>query len=293
MDMVADPEPTTTDDARTNTVWTAETRLREWKNSLPEGFNLDAISPQDSRYRAVFNLYLNYYYIRIIMGKASLVEIVRKTLRYHLGQDAQPWDIDDTTEKLARSCRRASRKLLRLFEGLDQIGSTTRLPFTYFQGCSIATIVTLIAGILGRDFGYQQRVNMGLSCLRQMASGIATAEMGVKLVESLQSISDEAARKLGLSRQPSGQSHDGPSLSSSAYNEWAEWLASQVEIASQPRSPRAEEVVDPLMTRSLTQQVHSEANRSRNGRDDDQLFLMGLTGLSVLDFVGIAPDVEQ
>ncbi|KAF5657695.1 hypothetical protein FHETE_10300 [Fusarium heterosporum] len=297
MDTVADLEPTTTDDARLDMVLCIEARLKEWKDSLPEGFHLDAISPRDSRHRAVFNLYLNYYYTRIIMGKASLVEIVRKTLRYHLGQDTQPWDIGDTTEKLARSCKRASRKLLRLFAGLDQISDTTRLPFTYFQGCSIATIVTLVAGILGRDFGYQQRVTMGLSCLRRMASGIQTAEMGVKLVESLQSISDEASRKLSLSRQPSVPSHAGQPLISSAYNEWTTWLASQGEAVLQPWIQRAEEVVDPVITRqSIQQQVHSElheASHSITGCDDGQLFLMNLTGLSGLDLVGVAPDVEQ
>ncbi|KAF4994289.1 hypothetical protein FGRMN_5874 [Fusarium graminum] len=288
---------TTTDDARPDKILSIEARLKEWKDSLPEGFHLDAISPQDSRYHAVLNLYLNYYYTRIIMGKASLVEIVRKTLRYHLGHDAQPWDIEDTTERLARSCKRASRKLLRLFAGLDQIRDTTRLPFAYFQGCSIAVIVTLIAGILGRDFGYQQRINMGLSCLRRMASGIPFAEMGVKLVESLQSLSDEASRKLSLSRQPAGQSQDGHSLSTPAYTEWTEWLASQNGAISQPWIQGAEGVVDPFMTRlSMQQQVHSdlpETSHSITGCDDGQLFLMSLTGLSALDFVGVAPDVEQ
>jgi hypothetical protein len=260
-----------------------EDNLKEWKNSLPEGFNLDAIPPSDSRYRAIFHLYLNYYYTRIIMGKASLIKIVRMTLRYHLGQDAQSWIIDDSTEKLARSCKRASKKLLYLFEGLDETSGTTRSTFSYFQACSIATIVSLIAGILERGFGYQRRVDLGLGFLRTMAAGNTTAEMGVKLVQSLQSISDEASRKLSLSRQPFGQPHDEELLSSSQYNDWTEWLANQGRPqANDDALMQGAATVQPFVTLMTPSSPRTESETAAGLGHDSALSLRALGMLDSL-----------
>ncbi|KAF4972851.1 hypothetical protein FSARC_677 [Fusarium sarcochroum] len=311
-----------------------ENELTKWKNSLPAEFDLENIHPQDSRYRAVFHLYLNYYYAWIVMGKMSLITVVRMTLRHHLGQDPQPPVIDETVEKLSKSCTKASKKLLQLFEDLGLTGNTNRFSFTDFQGCSIATIVTLIAGILERDPGYQSRVNFGLRCLRTMAAGNLTAKVGVRFVEALQSISNEASRKLSQSRSFADRPQQGEgSLSSSAYNDWAEWLATQeqpqvnhrdgtaegettAEITIPGRappsseaefwpgpgpeqdigwSPRAETVLEPLAMTRPSMQQQPMAGPHLGPADtylfpatynDDQAFLMGLTGLDVLDFAG-------
>ncbi|SPJ80727.1 uncharacterized protein FTOL_08836 [Fusarium torulosum] len=291
MDTVVDPESTITDDDRNERLTSMEDNLKEWKNSLPEGFSLDAIPPSDSRYRAVFHLYLNYYYTRVIMGKASLIKIVRMTLRYHLGQDAQSWIIDDSTEKLARSCKRASKKLLYLFEGLDETSGTTRSAFTYFQACSIATIVSLIAGILERGFGYQRRVDLGLGLLRGMAAGNLTAEMGVKLVESLQSISDEASRKLSLSRQPFRQSHDEEPLSSSRYNDWTEWLANQRRPqASDDALMQGAAAVQPFVA-SMTPSIPQTELETAAGLGHDSA--LSLRALGMLDSLMTSSSVQQ
>ncbi|RTE84184.1 hypothetical protein BHE90_001326 [Fusarium euwallaceae] len=205
-----------------------EAELEDWKKSLPEDFDLDNISPRDSRYRAVFHLYLNYYYAWIAIGKVSLITAVRTTLQHHLNQEFQPFKIDEAIERVSRSCVKAARKLLQLFEGLARTGNTARFSFTDFQGCSIATIVTLIAGILERDSTYESRVNFGLNCLRDMAAGNLTAKVGVRFVETLQSISNEAAYKLRQSTAFSDElQEDSESLHPSAYNDWATWLASQ------------------------------------------------------------------
>ncbi|RSM06247.1 hypothetical protein CEP52_005808 [Fusarium oligoseptatum] len=206
----------------------AEAELEDWKKSLPEDFDLDNISPRDSRYRAVFHLYLNYYYAWIAIGKVSLITAVRTTLQHHLNQEFQPFKIDEAIERASRSCVKAARKLLQLFEDLARTGNTARFSFTDFQGCSIATIVTLIAGILERDSTYESRVNFGLNCLRDMAAGNLTAKVGVRFVETLQSISNEAAYKLRQSTAFSDKlQEDSESLHPSAYNDWATWLASQ------------------------------------------------------------------
>ncbi|KAF4461584.1 hypothetical protein FALBO_11620 [Fusarium albosuccineum] len=336
LDRIADSEAWLTDATKPIESTNVENELRDWKKSLPEEFHLEAINPRDSRYRAVFHLYLNYYYAWIAIGKVSLITVVRTKLGRHLGQESQPPKIDETVEKLSRSCTKAAKKLLQLFEDLARTGNTARFSFTDFQGCSIATIVTLIAGILERDSTYETRVNFGLGCLRRMAAGNLTAKVGVRFVEALQSISNEAARKLRQSGAFSDRlQEDEVSLQSSAYNDWAEWLAAQeqprttqrdeladrdttpaTELAVPNREPsgpdagfwslghaeedsgwssRDEPVLEPLsMTRPLIQHPMGvpENDFPSATYNDDQTFLMGLTGLDVLDFAGYPTQLE-
>jgi hypothetical protein len=318
--------------SRTDTA-SLENQLREWKESLPEDFDLETIPPRDSRYRAVFHIWLNYYYAWIVMGKMSLITVVRMTLRLHLAGDAEPSVIDERAEKLSKSCAKASKKLLQLFEDLNQTGYTTRFSFTDFQGCSIATIVTLIAGILDRDPGYERRVRFGLDFLRRMATGNPNAQVGVRFVEALRSISNEAWGKLSRSRQPPVNLSD-EGLLSAAYNDWAEWLSNQEQsqsvnnneairddttgadqtpaVQSAPVSEfwsagpeqdmewssRADAVLEPLMSRLPMPQIQAgeqpdqfETYRLSTTYNDDQTFLMGLTGFDVLDFAGYPPDM--
>ncbi|KAJ3528863.1 hypothetical protein NM208_g10013 [Fusarium decemcellulare] len=336
LDRIADSEAWLTDATKPIESTNVENELRDWKKSLPEEFDLEAINPRDSRYRAVFHLYLNYYYAWIAIGKVSLITVIRTKLGHHLGQESQPPKIDETVEKLSKSCTKAAKKLLQLFEDLARTGNTARFSFTDFQGCSIATIVTLIAGILERDSTYETRVNFGLGCLRRMAAGNLTAKVGVRFVEALQSISNEAARKLRQSGAFSDRlQEDEASLQSSAYNDWAEWLAAQeqprtiqrddltdrdttpaTELAAPNREPsgsaaefwsleHAEEdpgwnsrdgpVLEPLsITRPLMQHPMGvpENDFPSATYNDDQTFLMGLTGLDVLDFAGYPTQLE-
>ncbi|KLP00445.1 uncharacterized protein FFB20_01352 [Fusarium fujikuroi] len=332
LDRVADLESTVTNLPRQTDTASLENQLRQWKVSLPEAFDLETIPPQDSRYRAVFHIWLNYYYAWIVMGKVSLITVVRMTLRRHLGDNSEPCNIDEKAEKLSKSCAKASKKLLQLFEDLNQTGYTTRFSFTDFQGCSIATIVTLIAGILDRDPGYERRVRFGLDFLRRMATGNPNAQVGVRFVEALRSISNEAWGKLSRSRHPPANATDeGPQ--SSAYNEWAEWLSNQEQSQSAINSEaigdsalgaeqntqvppgadaefwstgaedmewstRTEAVLEPLMSRlpgphpQTGEQLDPfETYRLSTMYNDDQPFLMGLTGFDVLDFAGYPPDL--
>jgi hypothetical protein len=199
--------------------------LRQWKKSLPPDFKLDNMDPKDSRYRTIFHLYLNYYYAWITIGKVSLVTVARTRLRCHMFPASRPPDLSDATLRQFRYCAKAGRKLLLLFEGLTKTRNITRFSFTDFQGCSIATIVALVAGITERDSGYNARVKFGLDCLRRMASGNMTAKLGVKFVEAVQSITNEAAEKLHQASSTANKTQDvQASVSASDYSQWAEWL---------------------------------------------------------------------
>ncbi|CAP95993.1 Pc21g10960 [Penicillium rubens Wisconsin 54-1255] len=298
--------------------------LRQWKKSLPLDFQLDNVDPKDSRYRTIFHLYLNYYYAWITMGKVALVTVARTNLRRHMVPTSRPPDPREATLRQSRYCAKAGRKLLLLFENLTRTRNITRFSFTDFQGCSIATIVTLVAGITERDSGYNSRVQFGLDCLRKMAAGNMTAKLGVKFVEAVQSITNEAAEKLHQASSVLSERQDmQASASASDYNQWAEWLT-RLE-RSHTMEQRAIHEVEPEVPflhtvkyppqsnenmsdwRTAGEQPISESSILQNPahscgmlrelqpteydllsghQSDDPAFLMGLTGLDVLDFSG-------
>jgi hypothetical protein len=136
--------------------------------------------------------------------------------------------------------------MLHLFEGLTSTENLTRFSFTDFQGCSIATVILLLGGIIdGQEGDCNAKASFGLECLRHMTGGNTTALMGVRFVEALQSIANEAAAKLAAQRNAQDSTFKHSSTSAPAdYAQWTEWLtkatdheAEQGLIPSQPRTP--------------------------------------------------------
>ncbi|KAJ5141774.1 uncharacterized protein N7443_006490 [Penicillium atrosanguineum] len=291
-----------------------EASLKEWKKSLPSDFKLDQIDPKTSRYRTVLHLHLNYYYAWITMGKVALVTVARTHLRQHLHPETSAPKLCDRIRKHAKACSKAARKLLQLFESLTRTQKITRFSFTDFQGCSIATIVTLVAGIIERDSGYHSRVAFGLDCLTKMATGNMTAKMGVRFVQAIQSITTEAADK--LSRATSHKNWPGHDLDTSValgYNQWNEWLTVQERSSSDAASTQQaafeylESTIGGLSSwQSPEEQLcHSNSFMPKSSTEfstvpgvselgephyfsalyaDEQTLLMGLTGIDALDF---------
>lgn len=173
--------------------------LKRWKRSLPACLRLDNVRPHDRGYRAVVHLHMHYYHAKISLFKIAVVRTVRMRLRAALGSQGQeeqdsegaddryPWEV----------CRRAASKTLGLFRQLAESRSMTRFSYTDFQGCSLATIAELVAGVLERDADYEERVQkLGMGCLRLMAEGNATAKRGVRFVEAVAAIAEEARERL-------------------------------------------------------------------------------------------------
>ncbi|KAF5500220.1 putative transcriptional regulatory protein [Colletotrichum siamense] len=329
IDKLSEPAAWSTN-SPTNPVSTYEEALKSWKRSLPPPLKLQNIHPKSPGYRAVFHLHLNYYFAWIDMGKVSVVTVVRARLRALFCPADPPPAPSAAVEQAADACIRAAKKMLELFEGLSRSGNMARFSFTDLQGCSIATIVVLLAGILQRDAGYDGRVAFGLDCLRRMAGGgNATAGMGVRFVEALRGITDEARGRLlrvqRTERVPRVEER------MTGYGDWAEWLAT-AEVAESssedeeedeegsgeqpahvddggPSVPEVElsETWDEAAALQLQELsasgfemplagVHNPDLMALPAVDegwlasfpwsDDQMYLMGLTGMDVLDFTG-------
>ncbi|TDZ17354.1 putative transcriptional regulatory protein [Colletotrichum orbiculare MAFF 240422] len=333
IDKISDTLPCTSEISGTDPISEHEAALKEWKRALPASLKLQNIHPKSLSYRAVFHLHLNYYFSWIDMGRVSVVTVVRARLRTVFCPDERPSEVRPSIEKSSEACIKAAKKMLELFEGLSKSGNVARFSFTDLQGRSIATIVVLLAGILDRNSGYDGRVAFGLDCLRKMASGgNTTARMGVRFVEALQAITNEArAKLLTVNRKPKIQ-HPAVSGQTSGYGDWKDWVTNfetmdtssdsegeaQLSDSSSPNlgesgvtgvmlpTPWDEAAALQLQEMSagdfrvpmaapgdIMDDQGGEALPSADDGwpplfvgNDDQMYLMGLTGMDVLDFTG-------
>ncbi|KAL0943911.1 thiamine repressible gene regulatory protein thi1 [Colletotrichum truncatum] len=214
--------------------------LKSWKRSLPAALDLQNLNPTSPHYRAVFHLYLNYYFAWIAVGKTSVVATIRSHLRCAIPDNALLSTLDETTTRQFRSCSRAAKKILNLLECASNTGNIAPSSFTDFQGCSIATIIVVLTGILERDSAYEAQVDFGLSCLRKMANVHTAGRMAVCFVEALLSIAKEARAKLEASKEMQLQTELG--IVDSDYLGWADWFAGAVGSSggeeTRPSEPR-------------------------------------------------------
>lgn len=200
-----------------------EVSLKSWKRSLPPNLRLPNVEPRSPYYRAVFHLYLNYYFAWIAIGKTSVVTKIRSHLRSAAtGIPEPPATEDDDVTRQFRSCGIAAKKMLNILEDASQSGNMAPSSFTDFQGCSIATIIVILTGILARDSAYEARVAFGLRCLRRMADLHMAGRMAVRFVEALISIAEEARAKV----RPFGSTQFDGNVNpeASEYLLWTEWL---------------------------------------------------------------------
>lgn len=306
--------------------------LQTWKQNLPSSLTIDNLQPREDGYRLAFHLRLNYLYAWIVLGKGSLLSTIQAQVRHHK-QNSHTVLVNGGTpafDSLALSCVKASKTILHLFEHLSHNNLIFRFSFTDFQGCSIATIVAIVAGIIERDSEYETRVAFGLNYLRTMALGNLPAEVGVRFIEALQAISNEAFTKFGSVSSPGGKNDQGQGIQqgtryAAGYGQWAQWVSSKANLGTEQQRSVPFEVSDsnfgsamPTTTiaefseNDLPKWTGSEARQDLSNAGtvdspqlpldvdpqmiwshDDQMALMGLTGLDMLEFEAIPSHVNN
>jgi hypothetical protein len=234
------------------------------------------------------------------MGKYKVVSAVRSRLRSAFGPGAGSSPAEGGSELMSKPCVKAAQKMLELFGKIRNVGKLTKSSFTDFQGCSIATMVLLVAGILERDLCYETRISFGLDCLRSMAGDNAAATTGVDFMEALKSIADEAAEKLRRSNTVVHRPTNGetpPTASSSAAPDLSAFVPPPT--TADPEDWSLAEDLQPSPGRMLGHAIWNELNTdawamSADMNDepfsflqhDNEAFLMELTGLNVLGISG-------
>jgi hypothetical protein len=147
-------------------------------------------------------------------------------------------------EVMARHCIRAATKILQLFKRLYISGNMSQFSFTDFQGVSIASIVLLLASILDSDETTERLIEFGLDCLRSLAAGNSSAEMGVEFVQKFRDIVEEAAERLRSARvetpdrqpQPGLPTHT-TRLGTEEYHAWLSWSSNRHDANTTAANP--------------------------------------------------------
>jgi hypothetical protein len=279
----------------------ARASLKTWKQSLPPNLRLENVNTTSASYRATFHLHLNYYFAWIAMGKYKVVSAVRARLRSAFGTGTAPSPAEEDSELMSKPCVKAAQKMLELFGKIRNVGKLTKSSFTDFQGCSIATMVLLVAGILERDLCYETRISFGIDCLRSMAGDNAAATTGVDFMEALKSIADEAAEKLRRSNPEVHQPRIGEDTTGGSSTEATDHIAPEAQTTTtDPQDWSIAEDLQPSPTRMLESTTWNELNTDAwaMGTDmndepfsflqhESEAFLMELTGLDVLGISGV------
>jgi len=278
----------------------ARASLKTWKQSLPPNLRLENVKTTSASYRATFHLHLNYYFAWIAMGKYKVVSAVRARLRSAFGDGAKPCPAEGDSELLSKPCVKAAQKMLELFGKIRNVGKLTKSSFTDFQGCSIATMVLLVAGIVERDLCYETRISFGLDCLRSMAGDNAAATTGVEFMEALKLIADEAAEKLRRSNTEAQQPGAGDNIASATSTAAPDSAAPEAQtMTTDPQDWSIAEDLQPSPSHMLESTTWNDLNTDAwaMGADmndepfsflqhDNEAFLMELTGLDVLGISG-------
>ncbi|RMY72292.1 hypothetical protein D0863_04618 [Hortaea werneckii] len=236
LDKISSPYP-----SRSSQMLPLETKLKQWKASIPQELRREVTPSDSSNYRAVMHLHLNYYFAWIAMGRVAVVTVARAHVASSLHRDQTPTPLDSAILTVAHSCIKSARKMLGLFEDLHKTGNITRFSFTDFQGCSIATIVLLVGSLISGEQECRTIASAGLNYLRLMAGKQVTPLKGVRFVEAVQTIVVEASSKASVHKEHCTPSTPiTPEPAASGYSQWAEWLQTvqnpEAERASQGRS---------------------------------------------------------
>jgi hypothetical protein len=279
----------------------ARASLKTWKQSLPPNLRLENVNTTSASYRATLHLHLNYYFAWIAMGKYKVVSAVRARLRSAFGAGTEPSAAEGDSEMMSKPCVKAAQKMLELFGKIRNVGKLTKSSFTDFQGCSIATMVLLVAGILERDLCYETRISFGLDCLRSMAGDNAAATTGVDFMEALKSIADEAAeklrrsiteaRQLGAGEDTAGESSTvttdhiiaEPQTTTAGPQDWS----TAEGLQSSPGHMLESTTWNELSTDAWAMSADMNDEPFSFLQHDNEAFLLELTGLDVLGISGI------
>lgn len=226
------------------------------------------------------------------MGKFQVVATVRSRLRAASG--SMPPSIEDGCSQLFRSCTKAARKMLELFGNIDRTGNVTKSSFTDFQGCSIATMILLVAGILERDLCYEARTSFGLACLRKMAGDHLAASDGVHFMEALKTIADEAADKLRRTIIIAGKTPAPVQISDTLFTPQATILSEHWDATvslSQPLVTPTEDAFSTAQAANLDYRAWTTSERDYSDpfsllQYDHEAFLIELTDLETRGISG-------
>lgn len=210
--------------------------LKSWRANLPPELKLQNLNPKAYGFRSVVHLHQNYHHAWIMMCRIPLLMLVRERLKSSFTPSTPttastiPSDLDKSPiSQMAISCSKAARKMIRLFEILRDNDYLARFSFTDFHGCSIATIIILLHGILERDVAYNATLAFAVESLRWMASESETARLGARFVEGFKQLADEAVSRMEVRKEKDV----GKERGDEGYERWLRWVGESERKISQ------------------------------------------------------------
>ncbi|KAI1845907.1 hypothetical protein JX265_011197 [Neoarthrinium moseri] len=283
-----------------------ESDLKAWKRSLPASLKLQNMLPQSPCYRATFHLYSNYYFSWIAMGKVSVVTVVKARLRHHFRRESQPPQLGEHIGVLANSCIKAAKKMLLLFEDLRRTAGILERDANYERQVAFGL------DCLSKMAEGNVAAKMGVSFVEALQS---IADEAVDKLSETETFSNSPRSRMPLSTSDYNSWLNWLSQQNTSSNKTTQvpsqsnpvdtllptptagpWPTAQLTTAGLTTwdgvAALQQLSVPPMETTNLDQGNQPPSYGSQNIYpdftaplyNDDQTFLMGLTGFDVLGF---------
>ena len=211
--------------------------LDNWITQLPQHLQLDSLDPNMKSFRGAVHLQLNYHFILIYMGRASLLRAIQQHLRRsragaRQGDDSPPAAQEENTsndfeQTLIRDCVASAFKMIQRLDYLHQAGRLSRYSFTDMNCCSTAALIIMIHEITQSHPLYQSSIDTAIRAMGHMATGCENAKQGFTLLRRMQRVIAALQSKLKNKKAENAEGVTGAEATvASGYQEWEKWLAS-------------------------------------------------------------------
>ena len=177
-------------------------QLLEWKADLPA----QLATLDDKFLRLNVHLQLHYSMIWIYIGRAALIDKVRRLLSKK-EPTKDDLDIGGNSQELSDACAEHAARIIDLIDLLRSRGQLSLFSYTDFHTCSSATIIVLLDSILNPRLSSFPKVRTAMGALQYMATGSDLARNSLKYVHNFQGVVNKALAS--ISCLDNGKSRSG------------------------------------------------------------------------------------
>ncbi|KAI1835735.1 transcriptional regulator family: Fungal Specific TF [Penicillium roqueforti] len=162
-------------------------QLLAWKADLPA----QLATLDDNCLRLNVHLQLHYSMIWIYIGRAALIDKVRRLLSKK-EPTKDDLDIAGDSQELSDACAEHAARIIDLIDLLRSRGQLSLFSYTDFHTCSSATIIVLLDSILNPRMSSFPTVRTAMGALQYMATGSDLARNSLKYVHNFQNVVNKA-----------------------------------------------------------------------------------------------------
>ncbi|KAF4950353.1 hypothetical protein FSARC_13217 [Fusarium sarcochroum] len=192
----------------------ANQALETWWDGLPNTTYCKDLTPGQPLFRSNIHLALTYHLVHIFIGRCFIFD----------GSDADKPDMHEwitARNTLVKHCIRSAITSIQLCQMLNDEFGLSQSSYTEFTSCCAAVVTLVAQRIFNKTVEFGDICDQGIALLNIMSGGVFS---------NTKSSEKRGLEVLRIALDKLGTSHgDSPSLGGAGYDEFRNWVTSQVE----------------------------------------------------------------